>query len=97
MQLQNGILFPLPVCLDISDIQAKTLETGQSVALRDPEGFLLEVMHIDDMWPVDPNREVEMVYGTLDREHPGVDYLYSTTGEYYIGGSLEALSLPLHF
>ena len=46
MRLQNDILWPLPICLDISDLQAHNLEAGQSVALRDPEGFLLAVMHI---------------------------------------------------
>ena len=49
MRLQNDVLWPIPVCLGISDIQAKTLEVGQSVTLRDQEGFLLAIMHIEDM------------------------------------------------
>jgi sulfate adenylyltransferase len=49
MQLQNGVFWPLPVCLGIPDIQARTLEAGQSITLRDPEGFLLAVMHIEDI------------------------------------------------
>ena len=97
MRLQSGIIFPLPICLDISEIQAKSLEPGQSVALRDPEGFLLAVMHIEDIWPVERDREAEMVYGTGNREHPGVNYLYTILQDFYIGGKIEALSLPLHF
>ncbi|MEZ4576739.1 MAG: hypothetical protein R2875_01645 [Desulfobacterales bacterium] len=31
----------MPICLDVSEHVAKNLEIGQSVALRDPEGFLL--------------------------------------------------------
>ncbi|MBW2613963.1 MAG: bifunctional sulfate adenylyltransferase/adenylylsulfate kinase [Deltaproteobacteria bacterium] len=97
MCLQSGLLWPVPVCLDIPETQAKTLETGQSVTLRDPEGFLLAVMHIEDMWPVACDKEAEMVYGTRDRMHRGVHYLYTGTGDVYIGGKLEVLSLPLHF
>jgi len=97
MRLQNGILWPIPICLDISDTQADTLEAGQSVAIRDPEGFLLAVMHIEDIWPIEREKEASRVYGTLDQSHPGVHYLFHTAGDYYIGGKLEVLSLPLHF
>ena len=97
MHLQNDLLWPVPVCLDIPETQARSLETGQSVTLRDPEGFLLAVLHIDDMWPVDREKEADRVYGTMDRAHPGVQYLYDTGDAVYIGGRLEVMSLPLHF
>ena len=57
MRLQNDILWPIPICLDISETLARTLEAGQSLALRDPEGFLLAVLHIEDMWQVDKERD----------------------------------------
>lgn len=97
MRLQSDILWPLPICLDVSETAAQSLEAGQSLALRDPEGFLLAVMHIEDIWPVDHAKEADLVYGTRDPHHPGVDYLFNKTGAYYIGGRLEVLSLPLHF
>ncbi len=97
MRLQSDILWPLPICLDISDTQARNIEGGQSVAIRDPEGFLLAVMHVEDIWPVDREKEALRVYNTLDRSHPGVDYLFRKSGDFYMGGRLEVLSLPLHF
>ena len=97
MRLQRDLLWPMPVCLDVPATQANRLESGQSVALRDPEGFLLAVMHIDDMWPVEREKEAEKVYGTTHREHPGVNHLYAAVGDVYVGGRLEVLSLPLHF
>lgn len=97
MRLQNGILWPLPICLNISDTTARTLEAGQSVALRDHEGFLLAIMHIEDMWPIDCEKEASLGFGTTDRVHQGVKYLFNTEGGTYIGGKLEILSLPLHF
>ena len=97
MRLQNDLLWPLPIYLDVSELQARGLEVGQSVALRDPEGFLLAIMHIEDIWQADRQKEALKIYGTADRNHPGTDYLFSGVGDYYLGGSLEVISTPLHF
>jgi sulfate adenylyltransferase len=97
MRLKNGVLWPIPICLDIREVKARSLEAGQSVALRDGEGFLLAVMHVEDIWPVDRDKEAAQIYGTLDPSHPGADYLLNRTGDFYIGGKLEVVSLPLHF
>jgi sulfate adenylyltransferase len=96
MRLQDGTLWPIPVCLDISETIARKLEVGQSLGLRDPEGFLLAILHIEDIWPVDHNKEAIQVYGTDDTDHPGVHYLFHATGNYYVGGAVEVLSPPLH-
>ena len=97
MRLQNQILWPVPICLDVIESAASNLEAGQSVALRDPEGFMLGVMHVEDIWLVDRNKEADRIFGTRDTSHPGVAYLFSKSGDYYIGGRIEVVSLPLHF
>ena len=97
MRLQSGEFWPLPICLDMPELKAQTLEAGQSATIRDPEGFMLGVLHIEDIWPIEKQKEAESVYGTEDTSHPGVDHLINNIGEYYIGGQLEAVSLPLHF
>ncbi|MDY7034578.1 MAG: adenylyltransferase, partial [Thermodesulfobacteriota bacterium] len=65
MRLQNGTLWPIPVCMDVTEVEANRLEAGQSVALRDPEGFMLAVMHIEEIWPIDRKREAQAVYDTI--------------------------------
>jgi len=97
LRLQNDVLWPIPICLDIPETKAKSLEAGQSVTLRDPEGFLLAIMEIEDIWPVEVEKEALQVFGTSDQVHPGVQQLYKKSGNFYIGGSIEVLSLPLHF
>ena len=97
MRLQDGTLWPLPITLDISETTARSLEPGQSVTLRDPEGFLLAIMHIEEIWPVDREAEARAIYGTTNTHHPGVDYLFHRCGDYYMGGNLEVLSPPLRF
>lgn len=97
MSLQNGTIWPIPICLDVHETMARSLEAGQSVALRDPEGFLLAVLHIEDIWQANKDLEAEKVFGTQDSTHPGVHYLMKTAGEYYLGGKVEVISPPLHF
>lgn len=97
MRLQNDLLWPVPICLDISETSARSLEAGQSAAIRDPEGYLLAIMHIEDLWPVDKSKEAQLVFGTEDPNHPGVNYLVNMVREVYVGGRLEVVSLPLHF
>ncbi len=97
MRLQDGTLWPVPVCLDVHETVANSLEVGQSVALRDPEGFLLAVMHIDDIWENDRRKEAQSVYGTTDTAHPGVYHLIHKTGSFYLGGRVEVITPPLHF
>ena len=96
MRLQNGILWSIPICLDISRTIANRLEVGQSVAIRDKEGFLLAVMHIEDIWPIERKKEASLSLGTLDMSHPAVSYLFAEAGDFYVGGKLDVLSLPLH-
>jgi sulfate adenylyltransferase len=97
MRLQDGNLWPIPICLDVSQAEARGLEAGQSVALRDSEGFMLAVLHIQDVWPVDKAREAHQVYGTRDHHHPGVHYFLNHTGTHYVGGPIEGIQLPLHY
>lgn len=96
MRLESGVLWPVPICLDLNENLASMLEVGQSVVLRDQEGFLLGVMDIEDIWAIDIKKEAQSIYGTLDKTHPGVDYLYNKSGKYYIGGKIQALNLPIH-
>ncbi len=96
MRLKDGALWPMPICLDISEGAAKSLEVGQSVALRDSEGFMLAVMGIESIWPIDKKREAEILFGTQDDRHPGVDQLFHKKGDFYLGGAIEGLQLPLH-
>ncbi len=96
MRLESGQLWPVPICLDIPETLAATLEVGQSVTLRDKEGFLLGILNIEDLWPVNAQKEALSIFGTTDTSHPGVDYLYEKSGKIYLGGDIQALNLPIH-
>lgn len=97
IRLQEGTLWPIPICLDVTEVEASQLESGQSVAIRDPEGFMLAVIHVEEIWAIDKEREARAIYETTDTAHPGVDYLFHQTGSHYIGGRVEGIHLPPHF
>ncbi|NLW81397.1 MAG: bifunctional sulfate adenylyltransferase/adenylylsulfate kinase [Desulfovibrionales bacterium] len=98
MRLASGELWPMPVCLDVDQSLAEKLSPGSRLALRDQEGFLLAVLTVTDVWQPDLHQEAEKVYGTSDPlAHPSVRFLLGRAGKWYVGGTLEGMSLPMHF
>ncbi|HKJ87661.1 MAG TPA: bifunctional sulfate adenylyltransferase/adenylylsulfate kinase, partial [Gammaproteobacteria bacterium] len=83
--------------LDVSEETAGSLEPGQAVALRDPEGFMLAVLHLEEAYRPDKEREAHAVFGTTDRHHPGVAYLLDQAGAVYLAGRVEGVQPPLHY
>ena len=97
MRLTDGTLWPMPITLDVSEAIAEKLAPGKSLALRDHEGVMLAVLHIEDVWRPDREREAELVFGTTNPEHPAVDYLMNTSHPVYVGGRVEAVQFPVHY
>jgi sulfate adenylyltransferase len=96
--LPDGSVWPVPICLDVPSATARKLAPGSSLGLCDGEGFLLAIMHVEEIWSPDKRKEARAVYGTQDENrHPSVFSLYHTVQETYVGGKLEGLHLPLHF
>lgn len=98
MRLGDGTVWPIPICLDVGEKVATQLGVGQRVALNDQEGFLLAILTVNEVWRPDKQAEAQAVYGTTDATaHPGVMHLYDRTGAYYVGGTLEGVTLPIHY
>jgi sulfate adenylyltransferase len=98
MKLASGLIWPMPITLDVTENFAKSLKPGSSqLALRDAEGVMLAVMHVQDVWQADRKGEAESVFGTASAGHPGVDYLLNKANPWYVGGPVEALQLPTHY
>src|SRR6185369_4869014 len=94
MRLAEGTLWPIPVMLDVSETFANKIGAGSKVGLRDPEGVMLAVLTVQDLWRPDRVAEAELVYGTADTRHPGVKFLLDQVGPLYLGGKVEGLQLP---
>jgi sulfate adenylyltransferase len=97
MRLKNGLIWPMPVVLDLPAEFAKKLTPGASLALRDPEGVMLAVVHVDEIWEPNRQSEVENVFGTADHKHPGVSHVLEQSNPFYVSGKVEGLRLPSHY
>ena len=96
-RLADGTLWPVPITLNVTEAEAAGVTPGGPVALRDPEGFMLAVIHVEEVFRPDRVREAELVFGTTDRAHPGVRFLLEEDGPVCLAGPVEVLQLPLHY
>ncbi len=98
MRLANGTLWPMPITLDVTEEFAKKLTPGTSkVALRDPEGVMLAVLNVEEVWQPDRKAEAEAVFASTSAAHPGADYAINKSNPWYVGGKIEATQIPSHY
>ncbi|MEE8219260.1 MAG: sulfate adenylyltransferase [bacterium] len=76
MRLSDGLPWSLPITLAVDADEAERLKPGHDVALVNPHGDLLAVLHLEEAYPYDKQEEARLVYRTEEDAHPGVLYLY---------------------
>jgi sulfate adenylyltransferase len=73
MQLANGIFWPIPVTLSVSEEFAGSLKEGDEITLTSADTEeIMATMKVEQKYTIDKKFEVEQVYRTTDTEHPGV-------------------------
>ena len=97
MRLPSGVLWPIPVTLDVSEAFADGLEPGETIALRDAEGLLAANLEVGEIWRPEKTEEARAVYGTTDDTHPGVSHLLHRTHPVYVGGRISGVEPILHY
>ncbi len=95
--LANGVLWPLPLTLDVSQMTAESVSPGGMLALRDGEGVMLAALTVDEVWRPDRDAEVRAIFGTDEPAHPGVAQHLHRRGEWAVAGKLEGIQLPVHY
>ena len=72
LRLSAGILWPIPVTLDVREAFVKSLNSKNTkIALRDAEGVMLAVLHMEDVCQPDRQVKAAEVYGTTSTVHSG--------------------------
>lgn len=97
MRLKQGILWPMPITLDVNAEFATLIQKEPTIGLKTPEGILIATMVVSDCWKADKKREAELFFTTVDDSHPGVDYLFNEANDYYLGGRLTGITPPFHY
>jgi sulfate adenylyltransferase len=97
MRLTSGVVWPMPINLDVTQQFAEKLKVGDAIALRDGEGVLTATMEISSIYRPDLDVEAKAVFGTTDLKHPAVSYLKTRGNPVYLGGKLRGVEAPGHY
>ncbi|MGF3055767.1 hypothetical protein [Microbacterium sp. YY-01] len=95
-RLADGTVWPVPLSFAPigkvnSDIIAG-LSVGDDIALTDSNNDPVAILAIEDIFAYDRDFRAEKLFGTTDRNHPGVDSIYRRMGETALGGTLHLLN-----
>ncbi len=91
MRLANGVLFPMPIPLPVSNEDGVKLDS--EIALRDEHNDVLAIMRVEEIYEWDLAETAEKVFRTQDTRHPLVSEMHRW-GRLNISGPLEVLQLP---
>lgn len=86
MRLLNGKVWPIPITLSTNE----KFKPGEDIDLGG-----IAVLHLEEIYKYDKQKEAETVFKTKDPAHPGVAYLYSQ-GEFLLGGKVKLIKQPEH-
>lgn len=87
MCLENNVIWPFPIVLDVSEEQIKNIKAEDRIILTDLTNKPIALMNVNDIYDYDKKVLAEKIYGTLDRNHPGVDKVFNQK-EKLIGGEI---------
>ncbi|MHA2366584.1 MAG: sulfate adenylyltransferase [Candidatus Hodarchaeales archaeon] len=90
MRLSNGLIWPIPVTLQVEEEFANSLKPESEIALWFKDK-LLAIMKIIDIYKPDIKEEARKVYQTKDENHPGIKAIYQS-GPIYIGGPIQIVN-----
>ena len=90
IRLSDGTVWPIPITLAVDESVKAGLEVGGRAALHHPDGTLLAVITINEIYPHDRALEIPNVYGTEDSAHPGVQAVLDS-GEWLVAGPIDVI------
>jgi sulfate adenylyltransferase len=96
MRLADGNVWPIPITLDIDEEFALGLTLGEHLLLKSSDGTTLADLQVEDLYKPNKMLEAQYVYTTTSLDHPGVNYLLHKTKEFYVGGSITKIAMPVY-
>lgn len=95
-RLSDGTVWPVP--LSFAPIGRRNQETitqlkiGDQIVLTDYQDEPIAILDIEDIFAYDKAHRAQHLFGTTDRNHPGVDSIYRRMGDTSLGGTLHLLN-----
>jgi sulfate adenylyltransferase len=94
-RLASGLVWTIPVTLAVSEETRKSIGCADAVALTDSQDRIIAVLHQEEVFQYDREREALAVLLTTSDAHPGVRYLRSV-GDHCLAGPISLLCRPEH-
>ena len=95
-RLFDGTVWPVPLSFAPSGKRNKQtisqLNIGDEVALTDINQNPIAILLLEDIFAYDKAHRAQKLFGTDDRQHPGVDSIYTRMGDTSLGGTLTLLN-----
>lgn len=92
MKMSGNLFWPIPITLSLSKDEATLIKKGEEVALiNDETDELMGSMKVNEKYAPDRKLECKEVFGTTDKNHPGVANVMAQK-EINIAGPLKVFS-----
>jgi sulfate adenylyltransferase len=89
LTLEDGVLWPLPIVLDVNKNLADAIDPGTRIGFRGPDEIPVGVMDVDDVYRYNLEETCQRIFDTADRDHPGVEAI-EAKGPFFVGGEIKA-------
>lgn len=94
-RLDNGLIWPVPLSFAPTGNRNReivdSVSIGDEVALVDETKEPVAILQIEDKFNYNKEERAAHLFGTTDRNHPGVDAIYRRMGEVALGGPIKLL------
>lgn len=95
MELQDGLIWSLPILLDVSNekINKNKIKKGQPLLLE-YHNLPFAVMQVEDIFDYDRQSMVKSIYGMDLADHPGIQQVNSYKDK-FLGGRIDLINPPV--
>jgi sulfate adenylyltransferase len=87
MRLSDDIPWTIPIILDYDNIYSRNIKEGDTILLTNDNLGIKATMDIEEIYNYEKKILAKEIYGTLDRQHPGVSYISKLKNK-LIGGKI---------
>lgn len=96
MRLKSGIVWPIPILLDITKTTSEKISNHSKIILDDSDGNPLALLSKCKIFKIPKNIYCDSIFNTRENKHPGVRELMKM-GDYAISGDIELLKKECKF
>ena len=90
-RLPSGVIWPLPIVLQVTKNQAGRFKENDTIALiLEGTGDVYALLCVNDIYTCSLDKMVLDIFGTRDDKHPGV-HAFKNCGNYFIAGKITLL------